>query len=615
MFKRLVKFAKIYKRFNSPKSFDALNIFSFKNKIYLLGKNLNKLETIDLNSKEKKELSCPFFGKTKNWKNLKISNSTKNQLNLSVTTGPLWNKKNHNYSSSDLINWHKTSFNKNIFESIYFIKEYTNNKDKIAYFNNNSEIFYWRIKNDLIEERKRETDLNFKKTTREKIDIASSFSKKGFIFLFYYVYDYNKKISLKLAIMNEDNPSEMLYSKKNPVFQLNFSDYPLGIIETKEGYEFYWKNKKGEIYSIYFSSKEYEYTLNQCYKIQKNEKASQKDIALNKNKKNPIIEPRENISWETNGTFNPAAIYLDNKVHLIYRAIGRDNMSVFGHAVSKDGINFLNRNKKPVYTPKQSFEFTKQNEQKPSLRYPYMSGGGWGGWGGCEDPRLSAIDDRIFMTYTAFNGKDAPGVAITSIKKDDFLNRKWNWDKAHLISEPGKIQKNWSVFPEKINNKYAIIHSISPDILIDYFDELDSEKVIIKSHYSKEANNLKWESYLRGVASPPIKTAKGWILFYHAMDRKNPDLYKAGVMLLDLDDPTKIIGRSSKPILEPCEFYENNGKFGVIYICGSILKNDNVYIYYGGADKVSCVATVKLDDILECLLPEKKQKIKKILIK
>jgi len=613
VFKSLIKFSKIYKKLGSLDSFNALSVFNFKNKTYLFGENLDKLEIIETTDEKRSSASCSFFEKNKNWKNLKISNPKKNQLNLSFMTGPLWDKKNHNYASSDLINWNKTSFNKNIFESIYFTKEYINDKDQIAYFANNNKIFYWRIKDNIIEKRKRETDLNFSKTVRERIDIAGSFSKKGLIFLFYYVNDHNKKISLKLALMNEANPSELLYSKKNPICQLNFSDYPLGIIEVEKGYEFYWKNKKGEIFSSCFLRKECaQYTLNKCYKIRKVKLPSQKEVILNKNRKNPIIEPRDNVSWEVNGTFNPAAIYLDKKVHLVYRAVGEDNISAFGYAVSKDGINFPNRFKKPIYMPTQSFEFIKYKKQKPSFCYPYMSGGGWGG---CEDPRLSVIDDRIFMTYTAFNGKNAPGVAITSIKKNDFLNKKWNWDKAHLISEPDKIQKNWSMFPEKINNKYAIIHSISPKISIDYFDELDFEQITIKSNYSKDSDNLEWESYLRGVAAPPIKTDKGWILFYHAMDRENPELYKAGVMLLDLKDPTKIIGRSKKPILEPCEFYENNGKFGVVYICGSVLKNNKIYIYYGGADKVGCLATVKLEDILSCLIPEKKQKPKKILFK
>jgi predicted GH43/DUF377 family glycosyl hydrolase len=285
-------------------------------------------------------------------------------------------------------------------------------------------------------------------------------------------------------------------------------------------------------------------------------------------------------------------------------------MSVIGYASTKNGTKIEERSNLPIYTPSASFEFIKNN--KFSFSYPYMSGGGWGG---CEDPRLSLVENKIYMTYTAFNGRMAPGVAMTSIKIEDFLNKNWNWTEPRLISEPGKIQKNWVIFPEKINGKYAILHSISPEISIDYFDNLDSQSITIKSHYSKNADNLVWENYLRGIAAPPIKTNKGWLIFYHAVDHKNPNQYKLGAMILDLKNPSKIICRSNHPILEPNQIYENNGKPGVIYVCGVVLKDDKLYIYYGGADKVSCLATVKLKTLLNYLNSKKEVCPKNIKIK
>jgi predicted GH43/DUF377 family glycosyl hydrolase len=342
---------------------------------------------------------------------------------------------------------------------------------------------------------------------------------------------------------------------------------------------------------------DYQYEFSN-FKYFKNIKDYQrKNLFFEKESKNPIISPRKNVEWEAKGTFNPAAIKIKDKIHLIYRAVGEDHSSVFGYACTKDGSKISGRPKTPVYKPQEYFELRK--DKKFSFSYPYMSGGGWGG---CEDPRLSIVEDRIFMTYTAFNGQIAPGVAVTSIKTEDFLNKKWNWEKPFLISEPGKIQKNWVIFPEKINGKYAIIHSISPKISIDYFNKLESGQVMIKSHYSKNAENLKWESYLRGVASPPIKTKKGWLLFYHAMDHKHPDQYKLGAMILDLKDPSKIKYRCANPILEPREFYENDGKPGVIYVCGSVIKDNKVLIYYGGGDKVSCLASVGLKKLLDALI-------------
>ena len=297
---------------------------------------------------------------------------------------------------------------------------------------------------------------------------------------------------------------------------------------------------------------------------------------------------------------------MDNKFHLIYRATGEDGMSVFGYASTKNGFRINKRLAKPVYRPSQSFEFVKND--KPAFKYPYMSGGGWGG---CEDPRLSVIKNDIFMTYTAFNGHQAPGVALTSIKTKDFLNQNWKWKKPRLISEPHKIQKNWVIFPEKINGKYAILHSISPQITIDYFDSLDQDNLMVKSHYAPRKTSLKWEKFLRGVGAPPIKTDHGWLVLYHAMDHKNPDQYKLGIMLLDHNNPEKILSCCHEPILEPHEEYENNGKPGVIYVCGAVIKDEKLFVYYGGADKVSCVATAPLKKIFSLLINQPK----KLLIK
>ena len=76
------------------------------------------------------------------------------------------------------------------------------------------------------------------------------------------------------------------------------------------------------------------------------------------------------------------------------------------------------------------------------------------------------------MTYAAFNGRECPRVALTSIKVDDFLNKEWNWERPVLISPPREIHKNWVIFPEKINGRYVILHSISPEISIAYVDSL-----------------------------------------------------------------------------------------------------------------------------------------------
>jgi predicted GH43/DUF377 family glycosyl hydrolase len=324
-----------------------------------------------------------------------------------------------------------------------------------------------------------------------------------------------------------------------------------------------------------------------------------RDHQLERHESNPIIEPRVGNYWEMKATFNPGAIYADHRVHLLYRAIGGDDVSVLGYASSDDGISFDERLNEPVYVPLSTKTTTPKEEQKP-LSPAYFSGGGWNG--GCEDPRLTLIGDRVYLTYTAFDGWGSIRIALSSIALQDFLNKKWTWKRPAMISPAGEIHKNWVLFPEKIHGKFAILHSISPKILVDYFDSLDdfdAEEAVIKSTYDRVSNTGAWDSWIRGAGPPPLKTKDGWLLLYHAMDLRDPNRYKLGAMILDADDPTKILYRSRTPILEPDFDYENQGfKAGVVYACGAVINDGELYVYYGGADSVTCVAMAKLETFL-----------------
>ena len=328
-------------------------------------------------------------------------------------------------------------------------------------------------------------------------------------------------------------------------------------------------------------------------------------IKIKKFAQNPIISPSY-YPWESKATFNPAAFESDGKIHILYRAIGEDDSSVLGYAYTQDGLNIDGRPTYHIY--KRYFGY---NENMPKI--DYLSGGGWSG--GCEDPRLVLIDGVVYMIFTAFDGWGSVRIALTSIKLEDFENKKWDWKKAVMISPPNEINKNWVIFPEKINGKFAIMHSFYPNILIDYFDSLDEldGKKFIKSNNERPIDYTRgWDSWFRGVGPSPIKTKDGWLILYHAMDYRNPDRYRMGAMLLDLNDPTKILYRSKSPILEPEEDYENNGnKCGVIYSCGAVVKNGELFVYYGGADKFVCVASIKLQDLLDDLKKDKDVKLTK----
>lgn len=329
-------------------------------------------------------------------------------------------------------------------------------------------------------------------------------------------------------------------------------------------------------------------------------------LVLTKSEENPIISPKPENGWETWQTFNPGVILIDNKVHFLYRAIGEDGISRLGYAVSSDGFTIDERLPFPVY------EHKTKGAAKFNI-YSFFSGGSFGG---AEDPRLTRVDeeDALYMTYTACN--KGLRVALTSIKVDDFLKKDWKWKKPTLISPPGEIHKNWLIFPEKIHGKYAILHSIKPNIQIEYVDSLGFDNIeYIQSFHGGGPQKRCWDKWLRGAGAPPLKTEEGWLLFYHAMDN-DWSKYKVGAMLLDLNDPTKVLFRASEPVLEPSEDYENNGyKGGVVYISGAVVKDGNLLAYYGASDNCVGVVYAPLEEFLKALKTVSKPKLRTKILK
>jgi len=309
-----------------------------------------------------------------------------------------------------------------------------------------------------------------------------------------------------------------------------------------------------------------------------------KNLSLKRPLKKPLLSPKEKNKWENKAVLNPAAIYLDGKFHIVYRAMSNDNTSVLGYATSKDGIKIDKRYSKPIYTPWEDFE---------KKKVP-------GGNSGCEDPRLTKIGDRIYLLYTAFNGQDNPRVAMSSISVKDFLNKKWNWEKPQLIS-PSKVgDKDACLFPEKIGGKYYFLHRIEDDIDLCIKDNLH-----FNGKFPKETKWLSprkgwWDSEKVGAAAPPVKTEYGWILLYHGISKDKT--YSVGAVLLDLKNPKKIIARTDTPIFKPEKDYEKEGLVGnVVFPCGVVKKGKKLFVYYGGADKHTGVATIEIKKLLKKL--------------
>lgn len=299
--------------------------------------------------------------------------------------------------------------------------------------------------------------------------------------------------------------------------------------------------------------------------------------------KNPILEPTTRNAWEAKAVFNPAAINLGGKKHILYRAMSNENVSVVGYASSKDGFKIDKRLNYPVYTPREDFE-----------KGPDLSG--------CEDARIVKIGNLLYMTYTAYNGI-TPRVALTSIKPTDFLNHEWNWAKPILISPPNVENKNCVIFPEKVKGKYVLLHRPNnKDIWIDFFSDLNFKNKFLGGKVLFSPRPGRWDSLKIGAAAPPIKIKEGWLLIYHGISSTSRH-YRVGAALLDAHNPRKVLARTLSPLLSPQMNYEEEGQVrNVVFPCGVVKDKQKIIIYYGGADSVVGVASISLANIMKALL-------------
>lgn len=309
---------------------------------------------------------------------------------------------------------------------------------------------------------------------------------------------------------------------------------------------------------------------------------------FNREPGNPILKPLKRHSWESRDVFNPAAIEIGKKIYILYRSMSNDNTSTIGLAVSKDGINIDERLEEPIYVPREEFE---QKKGDPN------------GNSGCEDPRVSKIGNKIYMTYTAYNGVEAPQVAVSHIKVSHFKKYMWDkWSTPVLLTPRGVDDKDACFFDKKINNEWWFIHRISSHVCVDTIEDLEfNTGEIDKCMDILAPRPGMWDSLKVGVASPPHRTKWGWLMFYHGVSDEK--IYQVGAVLLKLDDPTEIIGRSVLPIFIPERKWEIEGEIpNVVFPCGSVIRKDKVFLYYGGADTVVGVATASLKKIISKLI-------------
>ncbi|HWY79191.1 MAG TPA: hypothetical protein VNW29_02430 [Candidatus Sulfotelmatobacter sp.] len=471
----------------------------------------------------------------------------------------------------------------------------------VAYFDREEDMwspYYW----DELYENSGSHVINLLRDIRDQVELGSApiKTKDGWLVLYSYITDYlsnEKKFGIEAVLLDIDHPRHILGRTQESLLTPQ-AEYELrgdvpNVIFPSGGLV-----KDDELY-VYYGAADTHVGLATC-KIKDvldeiRPKATTPLASTPTNNKklvryegNPILTPIIEWDWQSKAVFNPAAIYEDDKVHLIYRAQARDGMSVFGYAVmSRDGFHIEENLDYPIYIPREDFE--KRN--KPE------------GNAGCEDPRITEFEDRFYMTYTAYDGENPPRVAMTWIGVEDFLRRQWNWAKPKLISLPNVDDKDACIIKNR-NGKYIVFHRLGNDIWVDISDKIDNlgDSKFLDGQVIAQPRQDKWDNVKIGISAPPIETEHGFLLLYHGVSEPGFK-YKVGAMLLDAQDPTKVLARTDEPIFEPEMPYEIEGEIpNVVFPCGALIIDKNLFVYYGGADKVIGVATIKFEDLLNFLL-------------
>lgn len=282
----------------------------------------------------------------------------------------------------------------------------------------------------------------------------------------------------------------------------------------------------------------------------------------------PVIAPRGD-RWESAGTFNPAVIRHEGKIVMLYRAQDSNGTSRLGYASSTDGIHFVRR-EAPVLSPETEYERD----------------------GGIEDPRLVRFGDTYYLTYTAYNKRDAQLCLATS---RDLVQ----WDRKGVIlpASRGRWNVGWTkagaIVPEKIDAKYWMY------FLGTAADKTDQMGVAFSTdllHWTEplDAPVLprrpgRFDSRVVEPGPPPIVTAHGIVLIYNGADDNL--VYRTGVVRFDRADPRRVLSRTDNPIFMPEMPWEITGQVpNVIFVEGMVRQAGRYFFYYGGADKYVGVA-------------------------
>lgn len=317
-----------------------------------------------------------------------------------------------------------------------------------------------------------------------------------------------------------------------------------------------------------------------------------------------VLTPDPANPYEAGGVLNPAVVQHEGTTYVLYRAVALDpsnysRILIATCSLLPEGTICVNRLGKVALEPQEPYEV-------------WADGKG----GGVEDPRITGLNGTYYMTYTAYgtvNGVTAPRIALAC--SQDLLH----WQRMGLIrfgplemDSGGHLltfdlntvpNKDAVLFPQRICGRYCLLHrpmfppstGMPQSIWMSWSEDM----LYWTDHHLVLAPELAWERFKVGAGTPPLLTREGWLVFYHGVEgsgETDPNRrYHAGALLLDLENPAKILYRSSYPVLSPESAEEKTGVVNnVVFPCGAILSAEGqIEVYYGMGDRAIGLATTQ----------------------
>ncbi|MBD3379157.1 MAG: glycosidase [Candidatus Omnitrophica bacterium] len=336
---------------------------------------------------------------------------------------------------------------------------------------------------------------------------------------------------------------------------------------------------------------------------------------------NPLIKisdvPPSRDDFEVIGVFNAAAVEKDGRTFLLLRVAERpvQNMpgkaAVAAYSPEEGGIKKIYFDKddpgidcsdpRTVVTPRGNY-ITSMGHLRGAWsddgvnfaveERPFLKAGTCLEKYGIEDPRITFIDGEYRITYSAISDD---GIATALAFSRDLVSA----EKKGIIFM--SRNKNIVIFPEKTGGLYRALHRpFNKERARECIWIASSPDLIHWGCFKKIAvpGPSEWDIRKIGPGAPPIRTPEGWLEIYHGVDSE--ERYSLGVLLLDLNDPSRVIGRSRRPFLMPEEPYETGGLVkNVVFTCGAVRRDDGrIDIYYGASDDCVCLATASEEELL-----------------